>query len=126
MDDEAPLVLTLMPRKSWKVDKAVLQNGYAQEAKVAVVLRTNRTLATNIHGEALTTLRRFHPLSFIRQSTSEHSINTSQLAAASGHRFLVLDSGGYVQSAHFRQGLILHIHQHHPDTTYLALHALVR
>ena len=125
MDDEATLVLTQMPRKPWKVDKAVLQNGDAQEAKVAVVLRTNRTLATNIHGEASTTLRRFHPHNST-QSTSEHSINTSPLAAASSHRSLVLDSGGYVQSAHFRQGLILHIHQYYPNTTYLALHALVR
>jgi len=76
---------------------------------VAVVLRTNRTLATNIHGEASTTLRRFHSLINSTQSTSKHSINTSQLAAASGHRSPVLDSDGYIQSAHFGQGLILHI-----------------
>jgi len=62
MDDGVPLVLTPMPKKPWKVDKAVLQNGDAQEAKVAVALRTNRTLAINIHGEASTTLRRFHLL----------------------------------------------------------------
>ena len=75
MDDEATLVLTQMPRKPWKVDKAVLQNGDAQEAKVAVVLRTNRTLATNIHGEASTTLRRFHPLSFIRHSRLQSTLS---------------------------------------------------
>lgn len=48
------------------------------------------------------------------------------MAAASGHQSPVLDSGGYIQSAHFGQGLILHIYQHHPDTTYLALYAFVR
>ena len=59
MDDEVTLVLTPMPRKPWKADKAVLQNGDAQEAKVAVAHRTNRTLATNIHGEASITLGAF-------------------------------------------------------------------
>lgn len=36
------------------------------------------------------------------QSTSKHSINASQLAAASGHRSPVLDSGDYIQSAPLR------------------------